>query len=326
MSGTSLLVAAFLITVVPVLIYVWILWKTDRYEKEPSSLLGASLIGGALVAPILTSLAETALGIPTSIFPALFQIYPIVQPNMAGAIIEELAKGAVILSAYVLLRHEFDNTLDGVVYGATVGAGFALAESVVYLSDLAGVAAQANFGVGFFGGIFMSGLTHCVFSAIFGATLGYVRETTPTGAARLWIPVAGLVAASLYHLGYVAAGAAGLAGLGGFAGFLLGIGRRVADVAGLIMLGFIVVWAWSRERGILRWALADEAAAEVITAGEISALAQGRMTGERRLREALAELAFAKWRLSRGLGSEDQVHRQRERVKRIRSTEAEGRR
>ncbi len=324
MSGTSLLVKAVMITVVPVLIYVWILWKVDRYEKEPASLLGASLIGGALVAPVLTSLIEAALGIPTSVFPALFQSYPIVPPNMSGAIVEELAKGAVIWGAYIILRHEFDNTLDGVVYGATVGAGFALAEAVVYLSDLASVAGAANLGPGFFGGIFMSGLTHCVFSAIFGATLGYVRETAPTGAARLWIPLAGLAAAALYHLGYVAAGAAGLAGIGGFAGFLLGLGRRVADVAGLIMLGLVVMWAWSRERGVLQWALADEAASGVITAGELSALAQGRLTGERRLREALAELAFAKWRLSRGFGTEEQVHRQRERVKQVRSAEAGG--
>ncbi|MDR7551336.1 MAG: PrsW family glutamic-type intramembrane protease, partial [Armatimonadota bacterium] len=144
MSGGSLLVAAVLITVVPVLMYVWVLWRVDRYEKEPVSLLGASLVGGALVAPILTSLVEGAAGIPTSVFPALFQRYPMTPPNMGGAIVEELAKAAVVLAVYVILRGEFDNTLDGVVYGATVGAGFALAEAVVYLSDLVSVAGAAN--------------------------------------------------------------------------------------------------------------------------------------------------------------------------------------
>jgi RsiW-degrading membrane proteinase PrsW (M82 family) len=325
MSGASLLVTAAFITVVPVFIYVWILWKVDRHEKEPASLLAATLVGGAVVAPLLTSLAQSLLGIPTSIFPALFQIYPLVQPNVAGAVVEELAKGAVILGAYLILRHEFDNTLDGVVYGATVGAGFALAESIVYLSDLASVAGQASLSVGFFGAILVSGFTHCVFGAIFGAALGYVRETSPSGAARVWIPIAGLAAAALYHAGYVAVGAAGMAGVGGATGFLLGIARRLADVAGLVLIGVIVVWAWSRERDVLRWALADEAAAGVITPGELSALAQGRMTGDARLREALAELAFAKWRLSRGFGTQDGVARQRDRVRRIRTAEGGGR-
>ncbi|MDR7455981.1 MAG: PrsW family glutamic-type intramembrane protease [Armatimonadota bacterium] len=317
MSGTGLLVTAVLVTVVPVLIYLWILWRVDRYEKEPVTLLAVALAGGAVVAPLLTALAQSVLGIPTSIFPALFQIYPFAHPNLAGAVVEELAKGAVILTVYVLVPHEFDNTLDGVVYGATVGAGFALAESVVYLSDLASLAAAANLEAGFFGAILVSGLTHCVFGAIFGAALGYVREASPSGGARWWIPIAGLAAAALYHAGYVAVGAAGLAGVGGLTGLLLGLGRRLADVGGLVLVGVIVAWAWSRERGVLRWALATEAP-EVIAPDELEALAQGRMTGDPRLREALAELAFAKWRLARGFGTQEGVTRQRERVRQVR--------
>ena len=320
MSGAGLLLVSAIITVVPVFIYIWILWVVDRYEKEPISLLGVALLGGAVVAPALTAIVERVLGLSSSIFPALFQIYPVVRPNLAGAVIEELAKGAVILGAYHLLRREFDDTLDGIVYGATVGAGFALAESVSFLREMAPMAASANFDAGFFFAIFMSGLTHCVFGATFGATLGYVRETSPAGGMRLAMPVGGLVAAVLYHVGYVAAGAAGLAGIGGTPGMLLGLGRRVADWAGLVMLAFVVVWAWSRERGILRWGLADETTTGAITADEVSALTGGgRLAGARSLREALAELAFAKWRVSRGFGSEEEVKRQRQRVLQLRS-------
>lgn len=320
MSGTSLLVASTLITVVPLAIYVTILWLVDRHEKEPLSMLAAAVLGGAVVAPVLTISVERALGIPNSVFPALFQLYPVVQPNLAGAVIEELAKALVVLAAYVALRREFDGTLDGIVYGAAVGAGFALAESVSYLRDLAPLAAQATFGASFFFAIFVSGLTHCVFSALFGASLGYVRETAPPRGARLWIPLVGLAAAALYHLGYVAFGSSALTGSMAGGSALFGVARRLADYAGIVLLGLIVVWAWSRERNVLRWALADEAATGAVSAEDLAGL-RGRGRELRRIREAQAELAFAKWRLSRGIGSAEDVVRQRERVIALRSAE-----
>lgn len=326
MSGSGLLVTSALITIVPVLAYLWILWTVDRYEKEPWSLLGVSLLGGAVVAPAIAALVERALGMPSSLFPALFQVYPVVLPNFGGAVIEELAKAAVIVGAYHFLRHEFDGTLDGVVYGATVGVGFALAESLVFLRDLAPMASSASLGAGLIVGIFISGLTHCVFSGIFGASLGYVRETSTSGSGRVLIPLLGLAAAMLYHLGYVAAGAGWLTGPSGLTAFLIGVARVVANWTGILMLGVIVFWAWSRERSILRWGLADETSAGVITTGELSALATGgTVGGGRPLREALAELAFAKWRRSRGRGSDDDIQRQRERVLALRKGEGGGR-
>ncbi len=325
MSGSGLVIMSSLVTVVPVLVYIWILWVVDRYEKEPLSLLGSSLLGGAVIAPALTVLVERGLGLPVSVFPTLFQLYPVVQPNLAGAVIEELAKGVVVLGAYHFLRREFDDTLDGIVYGATVGAGFALAESIGFLRDVVPHAATTSFGAGFFLAIFVSGLTHCVFSGLFGASLGYVRETSTSGSARSWIPLAGLVTAVMYHLGYVAAGAAGMAGFTGVTAVLLGLARQAADWAGLVVLALVVLWAWSRERGILRWALADETASGVVTAEDLSALASGRVPWERHLREAIGELAFAKWRAARGLGGGDDVRRQRQRVLALRGMKGSGR-
>jgi polysaccharide export outer membrane protein len=43
-----------------------------------------------------------------------------------------------------MLRREFDDTLDGVVFGAVVGAGFALAQALVFVRDLAPVAQIAS--------------------------------------------------------------------------------------------------------------------------------------------------------------------------------------
>jgi RsiW-degrading membrane proteinase PrsW (M82 family) len=320
MSGSGLLIAGALITVAPVLLYNWVLWLVDRYEKEPLSMLGASLLGGAVAAPVLTVTIERILGIPTSVFPALFQTYPVLAPNFAGAVIEEAAKAAVILAAFRWLRREFDATLDGVVYGATVGSGFALAESVGYLVDLAPLSAQADLGAGFFAAIFISGLTHCVFSAFFGASLGYVRETSPAPPWHLWIPAGGLAVAALYHVGYVASGAVSQVGVAGFPALLMALSRRASDWSGLVMLAVVVLWAWSRDRAILRWGLSDEAGTGAVAEDDVASLAQGRGPGGPRvLREAMAELAFAKWRAARGRGTVADVERERARVLALRA-------
>jgi RsiW-degrading membrane proteinase PrsW (M82 family) len=325
LTGTTLVLFSAAVTVVPVLVYVWILWLVDRYEKEPWSMLGAALLGGMVVAPILAMLLERLFGQPTSVYPALFQVYPIVLPSFAGAVIEEVAKAAVIAAAFIYLPHEFDGILDGVVYGATVGAGFALAESLIFVRDLVPLAASASVGPGLIIGVFVSGLTHCVFSGIFGASLGYTRETSASGSAAYVIPLVGLAAAALYHLGYVAAGAGWIAGLSGITAVLVGVARVVANWTGLLMLGVVVLWAWSRERSILRWALADETSTGVITADELSALATGGLRGGGGLRVALGELAFAKWRRSKGRGSDDDVAARRAHVLALRKGEGGGR-
>jgi len=315
MTGTRLLLACALITVAPILVYVCILWFVDRYEKEPASFVGAALLGGAGVAPLLVWLTERLLGISNSIAPASFQAYPFTAPALSGAIVEEIGKGVVVVGAYVLFRREFDGMLDGIAYGAAVGAGFALAEAVSFLAALVSFGGAATFGPGFFFGVFLSGLTQCVFSGIFGASLGYVREASSRGAARTLIPIAGLVAAILYHVGYVAAGAAGQAAVGRVAGTLLLVVRRAGDWAGLVMLGVVIAWALSRERAILRWGLAEEVDSGVITRQELTELQAGRrLAASGALRAALGELAFAKWRAARGTGTEEDIRRWRERV------------
>jgi RsiW-degrading membrane proteinase PrsW (M82 family) len=320
-----LLLTSVLITVVPVFIYLWILWKVDRHEKEPRSLLTAAVVGGAVVAPAIVWIVENVLGAPSSIFPARFQAYGLTPPNMAGAVIEELAKAVVVVFAYVAFKHEYDGTLDGVVYGAAVGAGFALAETVSYLQYLPSLPAGTGFSLGFFVSIFRSGLTHCVFTAIFGAALGYVRETGPTGSARTAIPVAGLVAAILYHVAYVGFAASGQAGVTGGLAVLFALGRTVADWSGIALLALVVLWALGRERDVLQWALADETGSGAMTADDVATLrSSGRLTGAAGLREALGELAFAKWRLSRGRGAEGDVDRWRRRVLELRGARQGG--
>src|SRR5207237_10447130 len=51
---------------------------------------------------------------------------------MAG-ILEELAKGLAVLMLFLIMRNEVDDVVDGIVYGAAVGLGFNLLESMSYM-------------------------------------------------------------------------------------------------------------------------------------------------------------------------------------------------
>ena len=84
MPDPSAILPAVLLAVVPSLIYLVVLNAIDRYEKEPWTILLACVGVGAVVAPLM------AIGV------------------------------FVVLGRSV--RDEFDDILDGVIYGAAVGA------------------------------------------------------------------------------------------------------------------------------------------------------------------------------------------------------------
>ncbi|MBI4280276.1 MAG: PrsW family intramembrane metalloprotease [Armatimonadetes bacterium] len=304
--------AAVVLTILPVFVYLLVVWLADRYEKEPLPLLGLALLGGTVVAPVLVRIVEKLLGIPNSLFPLLMSQLPLAPPNLAGALVEEAAKSLVIIALAARLPAEFDDIVDGVVYGVTVGAGFALAENLVYLRSLLALESVAQVGASTFFGIFVAGLNHCFFSGIFGASLGFTREAAE-GPARRWIPAAGFLAAVLYHMGYL-----GLGHVAARYGGAVAAVAAAADWAGLFALIFVLRWGWDRTRAVMAETLREEQAAGAVTAEELAALLAGPLKAEvaalrsggwsrlrlmRRLHQAQAELAFARWRERRGRGA-----------------------
>lgn len=332
MTGSGLLVTGLLITLVPAVLYVAALWLIDPYEREPIADLGLMLGAGVVIVPLITAAVEAVLAIPQSVYPVAFAVFASGPPNFGGAVVEEAAKALIVLAAFVVFRREFDDTLDGLIYGAVIGAGFALAESIVYLRTLASLGGAAQFSPGFLLAIFVSGLSQCFFTAVFGASLGYVRESAP---GRWWIPAAGFAAAALYHAGYVGLGylAATPPGAGAWAAWA-GWGHRAVDWFGVLVIGVMVRWAWEREREIFSRTLPDEVATGAVTAAELAYLTAGQRVGRqmlalrragwghylalRRLHQAQAELAFAKWRQARSLGGDEEITRQREEIRRLR--------
>ncbi len=253
MSLLALLALLIGLALAPALLYVLLIWWLDRYEKEPVSLAVLAFVWGSLPAILFALIFEGLLDIPLSgIGPAgMFGEATIVAP-----IVEEAAKGSILFILFLAYRREFDDVLDGILYGALVGLGFSVVENVVYGLRFAypngydpsiAPALDAVIGGWFLrSGLF--GLNHAFFTSITGAALGYMRSH-PQGRVRWIWPVIGLGGAMFFHgLHNTLVSVGELAGSGAaLAGCLVDI---VADWTGIAAMVVIAILAGGRER---RW-------------------------------------------------------------------------
>jgi len=178
-GGLSNVLAAITIPVVPALGIVLLVNLIDRYEREPWLLRLAAFLWGALIAIPPALLIERAIddGITTIHFGWLSRTAAEVLGSfLFGAnagITEEVVKGAGLIILLIALRDEFDNVTDGIIYGALIGAGFAMVENFVYFAQ------DSNQSLLFLiiGRIVLGWLGHSTFTACLGAGLGYARQT-----------------------------------------------------------------------------------------------------------------------------------------------------
>ncbi|WP_060915800.1 PrsW family intramembrane metalloprotease [Microbacterium oleivorans] len=165
----------------------------DRWEPEPRGLIAFALVWGAVASVVL------ALGVDlviTVMAPGLPEVLGTV---LQAPIVEEIAKGAGVLLIFVAARRAFDGPVDGVVYGALVGAGFAFTENILYFADSLITGGVENAAVTFFLRGVLSPFAHVMFTAVTGYALGRAARTGARGAAALGPWVLGLVGAIGLH-------------------------------------------------------------------------------------------------------------------------------
>ena len=253
MSLPALLALLTGLALAPALVYVLIIWWLDRYEKEPVSLAALAFIWGATPAILLALVFEVLLGIPLS---AVGQAGAFGEATLVAPVVEEGAKGIILFVLFLAYRREFDDVMDGILYGALVGLGFSVVENITYglrfaypdgYQPGATPAIDAVLGGWFLrSGIF--GLNHAFFTSITGATLGYIRST-PSARARWGLPVIGLagaMGAHALHNTLVSLGEFGGSGVA-IAGCLLDI---LADWSGITVMVVVALLAGAKER---RW-------------------------------------------------------------------------
>jgi RsiW-degrading membrane proteinase PrsW (M82 family) len=154
-------VLTVIVAAAPSLFLLTFFYLKDRYEREPlRHILMAFGLGlyAMIAAQGMASTAETWVprdwlllgGEPAKLFDAF----------ILSGFVEELAKWVVLVAA-VYHWDEFDEPLDGVVYGVAVALGFATLENLLFVARL-------GLGVAW-----MRALFAVPAHALFGATMGY---------------------------------------------------------------------------------------------------------------------------------------------------------
>ena len=185
-----------LLYALPVFLVVYFL---DLYEREPISLVIGAFLWGALAATTLAVLANIGWGavIAQSLDPEVAARWV---PALTAPWTEEILKAAGVVLIYLIARSEVDDIMDGFVYGAMVGLGFAVVENVFYFIVVFGGEPEGVLA-GFFFRVIASGLYgHVLYTGLAGIGIAYF--TTRRGEASFGRRLG--VAAGLFGLAMLA--------------------------------------------------------------------------------------------------------------------------
>ncbi len=226
-----------------------VIWFLDRFEKEPIWLLALTFLWGAVPAIVISLIVEMIFGIPLK-YVLGAGTADVVSASIVAPVVEESAKALALLAVFFLLRNELDDILDGIVFGAIVGAGFAWIEDIFYISGAFAEGGFGNMGTVFFLRVFVFGLNHAFFTALTGLGLGIARMVRSCWVGGLAVILFfGLaVGAHFFHNALVS--------VAGDAGVLVSFLTHWMGVFGLFV---VVIVAWFVEWGWIKKELAEEA-------------------------------------------------------------------
>jgi RsiW-degrading membrane proteinase PrsW (M82 family)/pSer/pThr/pTyr-binding forkhead associated (FHA) protein len=339
------LLAAFVIPAIPAIGINLLVNFMDRFEREPWFLRLAAFLWGAIIAiPI-------AFFVERKVDPALLNL--LLGPNASdvlrsvfqglnAGVTEETIKGAGLLLLFFILRDEFDNVTDGIVYGALIGAGFAMVENFRYFAN-----DFNQFPVFLIiYRIILGWLGHSTFTVCFGAALGYIRHTRVRWR-QLVIPLLGFLLAVGLHSFFDFVDFQASAALNSspgdsnvtFLSLIALIGDYIPPFLAQMFLLYILIKSLAHEAAVIREFLAVEVRNGVVKVDEYALLQNSfqRTKAERQvwrtqgwhqwmrvksLYQTEIGLAFRKWHVSMGdkpkLGYLQPEDAYRQRIKRLR--------
>lgn len=215
--------------------FLWCLawWYADFREREPLRVLVTLFLWGmlaALMAIGINSLMGVLFGlVGLGFFTAFFVAPPA----------EEFFKASGLL--IFANHHEFNSIEDGIVFGFTIGMGFAFIENWIYLLDNPmGANILSWLGLFLIRSIMFSA-NHGLYTAITGAVVGYLIERKfayPALGILIGVPVAALFHA-MHNSGEMAAALLGGGGILLYCCVLI----PVFDYGGLMLLAILFLRA-----------------------------------------------------------------------------------
>ncbi len=161
---------------IPPLVLMAYVYRADKVEKEPISLIAKAFIfGGIAVVPIL--IVELLLDpVIKMIFPARPILYLLAENFLGVALVEEFFKLFACKRA-VYDSREFDYTFDGIVYAVAASLGFAAIENIQYVFTMGGAVAVSR--------AFTAIPGHAIFGVFMGVYLGIAKYEEYHGSEKV---------------------------------------------------------------------------------------------------------------------------------------------
>lgn len=294
-------IISLLTGVFPMLFFAWILYRLDRYEKEPLPLLGGVFSWGFILAAGGAFFVNTVLGIGLYTLTRSELAAKLTVGSLIAPVVEESLKGFAVLVVFWVFRNEFDSILDGIIYGGIAALGFAATENTYYI-----------YTYGFLEGgwegllrlvfvrVVLVGWQHPFYTAFAGIGIAVARLNKST-LIKLGAPILGWNMAVFAHALHNTVHTL----IPGLAGLVIG---TLLDWGGWLNLLVVIIWATYRERAWIKTYLAPEVQAETLTQAQyhtassawrqIAARLQASFTGKyretKRLYQVSGELALKK--------------------------------
>ncbi|MCM3872554.1 MAG: PrsW family intramembrane metalloprotease [Pyrinomonadaceae bacterium] len=317
-TGPVALLIGLVCATIPVPLYLMLVLWIDRYESEPLWMLATAFFWGALVAVFIALILNTVSSLGVAVITESMEAGQAFGAVVSAPIVEESAK-AFILFVLFFKKDEFDGVVDGIVYAAMAGLGFAMTENIQYY----GRAVMEAGGGGLTAVLILRGtlspFAHPLFTSMTGIGLGLARQSRNT-FVKLSMPVLGLFMAISLHA--IWNGSAVLfGGLGFLFTYLL-----IMVPAFVIILAVIAV-ALRREGRVVKEFLIPDFQGGRLTQQEYERMCtiRGRMGASfnafsrggvghwracRQANQLASELAFHRSRVARGLHSQNAHERE----------------
>ena len=317
-TGPVGLLIGLITATLPVPIYLVLALWIDRYESEPFWMLATAFLWGALVAVFIAFLFNTISSIIVALMTESTKAGEAFGAVISAPVVEESAKAFILFVFFFAKRDEFDGVVDGIVYAAMAGLGFAMTENIQYYGRAALTADQGLTGVFILRGT-IAPFSHPLFTSLTGIGLGLARQSRNT-FVKIVTPVLGLLTAIALHSIWN-----GSIVIFGGAGFL--IAYLLIMVPAFVIILIVILLALRREGQIVREYLLPDFQQGLFTHDEYSRFCTirgrigsnfnafsrggwGTWRASRQLNQTASELAFHRSRVSRGISVADALERE----------------
>lgn len=263
--GPAIFVVAGILALIPLTIVLLGAWWIDRWEPEPIGIRVFAFLWGAGSSIVIALLVDSAAQVFIKAHGGANGVTDLIQSVVQAPMVEEGAKGLGVLLIFLVANKYFDGPVDGVVYAATVAAGFAFSENIQYFGLAIG---DPHGTVGDVVQIFvlrgiLSPFAHAMFTSMTGLFIGLAALRGGRGLGVLFA-IVGWIPATLLHAFWNSS----LAFVSDFLGYYV-----VVQVPLFVLAVVTVVLLRRREERLTRVRLGDYVAAGWFNAGDVVSVA-----------------------------------------------------